>query len=161
MGRVDAFKLLSDLPAKVYFTSILGRDPTKYEWGACGLSQEELLKGLSDAIASDDDSRTPHIAVSFPHVTAVYRWGNPSKSNERETNIHRVGLGNTSELSNIVLHEPSAPFEIGCPAEIHILGQEMGFRGAAETLSKYLEMAVPIGTSTPIANANMIYLSRE
>ncbi|MFA6073774.1 MAG: hypothetical protein WC758_06675 [Candidatus Woesearchaeota archaeon] len=160
-GIVVDFKLLRNELVKVYFTNILGRDPSIYEWGTCGLSQDDLLVGLSKSIPGKANVGVPHIVVSFPHVTAVYRWGNPSESNERETNIYRLGLGKTEELTEIIFPEPKFPFEVGCPAEIHIIGREMGFRSTANTLDEYMRMAVPIGTSIPIANSNMIYQSRR
>jgi hypothetical protein len=73
-GRIDGHTLISGIPAKVYFASILGREPEIYEWDHSAISQGVVLEGLERMLATSPHQGVPHIAVVFPHVTSVFRW---------------------------------------------------------------------------------------
>jgi len=156
-GVIEGYEFLGDVPLKMYFVDIKGRDPKKYEWKECGLSKLDVIYGVRDNLRKTDHMGVPHIAVAFPHVTAVYRFGDPRLADERETNIHRVGLGQTPELEDIVIAEPKPPFEVGCPAEINpVLANEMLYWANSDTISEYLTQQIPIGTSIKIKNPNKL-----
>lgn len=153
-GEIEESVLLSRVPLKLYFANILGRDSRTHEWKPSGLSKGHVELGLN---RREFSWGVPHIGISFPHVTHLFRWGNPSVR-EQETNLYDVGLAKTLDLVDPV----SKDFfrrgnAICCPLEGYILGEEIAFRARSETMEEYLNKFVSEGRppQTHFKNPNL------
>lgn len=165
IGEIDSRQGLEDTLSKIYFTNIRGRQPkSRYVWKASGLSKERLIQGVENHVSQSGNNGVPHFFVSFPHVTVGYRWGDP-RFEEQETNLYRVGLGQTPELENITIIPPAAKescpdsaIQIGCPAELHIVGQERIIRAQSLTMEQYLRTFAELGRyqGSEVMNPNLV-----
>jgi len=150
-GVVEHSDLIESIPSKIYFISYVGRsEPEKYEWGFAQVTMRSVNDGIERLLHDSQHHGVPHMTISFPHVTRVYRWGDPHLGHERETNVYPVGLARTETMQWI----NSA--EIGCPGELYVLGKELELRGVSETLADYLSRFISIGAVIPITNPNMV-----
>jgi hypothetical protein len=144
---------------KLYYVDLKDRDP-RCEWGGSGLSQEGLGAGIERLVLEDGHQGVPRIAVSFPHVTAIWRWGDPV-ANEQETNIVPVGIGETPRI----ITEPNyslKPIRQMCPMEQVILAQE-AVLWAKSTVRAYMEQGyqIRLGPETRVMVAAPNKLRRD
>lgn len=167
VGEIVSGQTFSEQLLKLYFANITGRDdPKKYEWDESNLVSlmESIASGIQKQIKSSENLEIPHVAISFPHVTALYRWGDP-RVNELETNMYRVGLADTSGFETIEFPQPELPFNVGCPGELFVIGEENKIRAKSKTMDEYLHNLIPNGAyeGNEVVNPNMVreYLMRK
>ncbi|MDO8555803.1 MAG: hypothetical protein Q7R96_01360 [Nanoarchaeota archaeon] len=140
-GVVIHREVVPSVPVKVYVMNIRGRDsPANYEWRASALNPYDVLHGLELLLLQSDYIGIPHVAFVFPHVTNVYRFGDPRKD-ERETNVYAVGM-----IDSVKLLDPKErlffPAAVGCVGELAVLGREVDFWSAAGSVDEYFVRAV-------------------
>lgn len=156
-GVVIDFRLIKTIPMKLYLTDFLGRDSPVYEWCKTKILPSRLIAGLENELWNTNHVGVPHIAVAFPHITTVYRFGDPRFKDERETNVYLVGRASTSEQENIILRVTQDPFAIGCLLESNpILSEEISFWANSQTVDDYLAKHVAIGSSIKVADPNKL-----
>lgn len=155
IGEIVGNMHLSAIPMKLYFANILGRETQTSEWRYSNFSQEDLARGLEFEIGTSRNVGTPHVGISFPHVTRIFRWGNPI-SEEQETNLYCEGIIKTPDLNDLSLRNPHGL--ICCPLEGYIIGEEIAFRAASRTMVDYMNKFVPNGVvkKTNVQNPNMV-----
>ncbi len=122
-----------EVVGKAYFLDIRGReDPERTEWDYASLDRDEVLRGLEGLLTDGD----VYVAGIFPHVTTVWKWGNPLEGNQ-ETNLYRVLFLNTGDLSPA---EWTGEYgAIGCPAEIALVCEEARLWAESGSVEEYLE----------------------
>ena len=159
---IESHLLIESIPAKTYFVSLIGRDPQKYEWASCDYSQKEVMDSLESELLKSPNLKIPHIVVSFPHLTRVYRWGDPRIETERETNIYQVLFEKNEDLVNNTLKRENTN-EIVCPGEIYLLEHEMINRAVSSSLFNYLTRFTSDHRNIHIKNSNLIrdYLEKQ
>jgi hypothetical protein len=160
-GVVEGHRLIKPVSTKLYFVSIVGRDHSKrYEWDASGLSKDSVANNVDLAVGElygdTPVLSNPRVAIAMPHVTTLYEWGDPMNHEERETNLHLVARGKTKRLPAINSKMGRFKPEIGCPAEIRIINEEMVFRAGSQTMEEYLGRFVPDGEIINVVNPNMV-----
>lgn len=160
---LEAFGGPDSMPlAKVYFVDILGRDkPEDYEWAHSNLDKGKILQSIASSLLGLRNFGVPHIIVVFPHVTSDYRFGDPRDGGERETNLYKAGTFRTKDLEEGILdlEGPAvsrSPFEVACPAEAHIIGEEFDFFNEAQNVRAYMKTHVPLGLVAEVRNPNKI-----
>jgi hypothetical protein len=155
-GHLVGHMLLDNIPAKVYFVDIRGREiSSNYEWALSDISTSLVCEGIEQCIGQEDLG-IPHIAIAFPHVTSLFRWGNPSRANERETNLYHVGSGKTRDEAKLSLNPPHPPYEACCPLEGMILGKEMAFWAQAGSVDEYTNLWVPGDQAIQVSDPNKL-----
>lgn len=129
----EHLRVNGEVAGKAYFLDIRGRTPPeRYEWEHASLDRGEVLHGLERLLAEGD----VYIAGIFPHVTTVWKWGNPLEGNQ-ETNLYRVLFLNTGDLSPAGwAGEYDA---IGCPAENALVHEETRLWAESGSVEEYLE----------------------
>lgn len=158
-GYITGHRLLEIIPLKIYFADIRGRDnPETYEWASCGISQDDVSLGIEKCVESARPSRIgiPHIAVAFPHVTTLFRFGDPREPKERETNLYKIGSATTRDGAKMTLREPHFPYEISCPLEAVVLGKEMAAWANSGSVDEYLCLLISPGTVIEVAAPNKL-----
>jgi len=147
------------IPGKFYLTEIRGREAQQQrEWKHSNLNPALIKTGIE--LKLEDTKRLfhiPHIVIAMPHVTRVYRFGNPNDPLERETNFYTT-LYNTATMD---IWEPTDPTplpaqEIGCDGEIAILARERDYWNQAPSVEEYLKLFIPYGSLGKVTNPNKL-----
>ena len=160
LGQVQNFLLVPEIPVKIYFADIKGREPSLYEWDKSEVNQETVILGVVDFLNSSLRKDVPHITVAFPHITTIYRFGDPRLENERETNLYRVGDAASGLIPKVSFTNTESELVsriMGCPLEMNpILSQEMLFWSMAPNILEYLNANVPVGEVSYVTNENKL-----
>ncbi len=165
-GHIVGHRLIEKIPLKLYFADIQGRDsPENYEWASSGISQDNVSLGIENCVEATTPSRIgiPHIAVAFPHVTTLFRFGDPREPKERETNLYKIGSATTKEEANMTLRDPHFPYENSCPLEAVVLDEEMKSWARSGSVDEYLSLWIPNGPVIEVAAPNKLraYLEKN
>ncbi|MBI2146456.1 hypothetical protein HYU22_03890 [Candidatus Woesearchaeota archaeon] len=156
-GIIRDFQLVKTIPLKLYFTDFLGRDSKTYEWRQTNLSPSKLNDGLERFLLNTDHVGVPHVAVAFPHITTVFRFGDPRIRDERETNMYLVGRAPTSEQDAIIPKATAEPIALGCLLELNpILSEEISFWASSRTVDEYLSKSVTLHGSLKVVDSNKL-----
>ena len=114
---------------KLYYLDVPGRDdPSRYEWGRCGMKPEEFER----LILSQPFEGVGFI-TAFPHITKVFRFA-PSV----ETVLH-VRAFHTQKLQPLDLGREDGYLEFACLAEALIANDEYRACAAAGSVRDYLQ----------------------
>ena len=136
-GIIEDFRLIRELPAKVYFASLLGRDPLKYEWDHSKFTKADFIKALESRHRALNRS-LPSIVVAFPNRTYVYKWGDPERKDENERCLYLQSMNPTKDIEKRNMTLPTGLPPIGGPIEILVQGYEMRFRAESKTIGEYI-----------------------
>ncbi len=125
---------------KLYFISLLGRDPDRFEWeqapGAAVALEARLTALRPDGVG---------FVTAFPHITKLFRFA-PSA----ETVLH-VHAFHTADLAPLDLAREDACVEFACYAEAVIAADEYHAWARARSVAEYLAAWSPFEDG-PIVN---------
>jgi hypothetical protein len=151
-----ALPLDGPIPGKFYATEI------HREEGPRVFDNEQhyldLKRRFENRIANNT-VKIPLIVIGMPHVVRTYHAGNPYISTQRETNFHG-SLFNSRTLEQKTFRDPNNP-EVGCDAEVAILGIERIFWRDALTVEEYLGKFASIGSLGKVRNPNKLWTFLE
>lgn len=140
-------EVFTNIPSKIYFMSLLDRENVaKYQWNHSPLKQDEVKAGIERLISPID---IPHIVVASPHVTAMFRYGDP-RQGEKETNICRPGIYETASM------KPQQGQAIACLAEWHIVSLERRFWEDSNSVEDYLQRIIEPRIISNVQNPNKL-----
>jgi hypothetical protein len=137
-GVLEDFRLIRELPAKVYFASLLEREErSKYEWEHSKFTKADFIRALESRHRVLSRS-FPSIVVAFPNRTYVYKWGDPERKGENERCLYLHSMNPTKDIEKRNMTLPTGLPPIGGPIEIMVQGYEMRFRAESRTIEEYL-----------------------